>query len=50
MAKKYTRALTIKLAPTTYDRLVDVANKLQITPSAVARQAIYTHIDHELEA
>ena len=49
MAKKFTKSLTVRIAPETYDRLVDVANKLQITPSSVARQAIYYHVDHELE-
>ena len=50
MAKKYTKQLCVMISPETYDRLVDVANKLQVTPSAVARQAIYNHVDHELEA
>ena len=49
MAKKYTKQLCVMVSPETYERLVDVADKLQITPSSVARQAIYRHVDTEIE-
>ena len=49
MAKKFTKQLCVMVSPETYDLLVEVANNQQVTPSAVARQAIYRHVDTEIE-